>query len=188
MKNRLIGAAVTAAVLLAGWAVADSITGTLKIGATLTRTGGTASYLTESVADPASWSVTANTTNATGASVLYVRQGSLAGSETNAIDLYGALVDSFGQTVNMARVKWLCLTVTNAATSVRVVQLRPATTAGLTNWCDGATGIAVRSPGAFAIFAPDTTGYPVSNAVCDSLEVVNMSTNAAGYELFVVGQ
>jgi hypothetical protein len=177
---------------LCGVVMADEISGNIKIAASLTHLGSvTASTLTETLSDPWLWSgATARLgTNgaATGLSKIYAVESAIAGSGTNNLDLYGTMLDSFGATVNMIKVKLMFVSFSNSMASASVT-LSPGASAGFTNWNDGATaGVKIRSGGAFFLAAPDATGYPVSNGVCDALQVVNGSTNAGSVKVIIAG-
>jgi hypothetical protein len=183
-KTLLTG--ILAALCLGAPAVCDPISGTISVSGPVLHTGGTASSLQESIDSFFSWTLASTETNVLSLSCLYSASGSLAGGATNTLDLYGAVLDSFGATVKLARVKLLVFCPSNAIAATATI--RPAAAAGFTNWCDAAEGVTVRAGGALAFFAPDLTGYPVSNSVCDSLEIVNNATNSATYKLYIGGQ
>jgi hypothetical protein len=177
---------------LCGMAWADDISGNIKIAASLTHLGSvTASTLTETLSDPWLWATsTARVgTNgaATGLTKIYAAETAIAAGGTNALDLYGTLLDSFGATVNMAKVKLMFLSFSNSMTSASVT-LAPGAANGFTNWNDGATaGVKISAGGAFFLAAPNAVGYPVSDGGCDALQVVNNATNAGSVKVIIAG-
>jgi len=190
--RRLIAGVVATVWLMGcagGWA--DDITGTIKAGISLTHAGsGTASTLTETLTDPWKWGNTSaiigTNGSATGLSVLYVANPTIAATGTNSLDLYGVLVDSFGSTVNMLKVKLLLIAPSNSMAG-QSVTFRASAANGMTN-AIGVAGTTVQCGGAFLLAAPTAAGYTVSNGVCDSVEIVNDSTNAAGCKIIIAGE
>lgn len=177
---------------MCGSAWADDISGNIKIAATMTHLGSvTASTLTETLSDPWLWAGTTARigTNgaATGLTRIYASETAIAASGTNALDLYGTLLDSFGATVNLSKVKLMFVSFSNSMASASVT-LAPGVAAGFTNWNDGATaGVKISAGGAFFLAAPNATGYPVSNTACDALQLVNNSTNAGSVKVIIAG-
>jgi len=169
---------------------ASTIAGRLNISSTITHTGGTASTLTEELGTLYAWGGNLGTlgTNgsATGLSKLYVASASIVATGTNTLDLYGALTDSFGAAFNLARVKLILVAPSNSMAG-QTITFRAAAANGLTNALD-ATGVSVRCGGTFFLAAPDAIGYTVSNGVCDTIEIVNDSTNAAVVKVIIAGE
>lgn len=193
MKTRQAIAILAAVGMVCGMAavMADDISGTIKAGISISHAGsGTASTLTETLSDPWKWgastAIIGTNGAATGLSKLYVSDATIAASGTNTLDLYGALTDSFGVAVNLARVKLLLIAPANAMAG-QSVTLRAAAANGLTNALD-ATGVSVLCGGAFFLAAPTAIGYTVSNGVCDTIEVINDSTNAATCKVIIAGE
>ena len=184
--------AFLAALATAGIIYADTISGRIGIKtSTVTHTGtATASTLTEYLPDAFLWAGDSDLIGSTGTasyiSRLLVSSATIAAGATNTIDLYGAVLDSFAQTANFVRVKGFIFTPTNVVAAPQII--RPAGSGGFTNWCNTTEGVTVRSGGCFAYFVPDTNGLPVSNTVCDSVEVVNTGTNAGGYRVYWFGE
>lgn len=168
---------------------ADTYSGTISVAPSITHQSTTASTLQETLLSVFSWTISSTSSNAAYVNALYTKSGTLAAGATNTIDLYGALLNSFGQTVNMARVKGLVLCPSNSLN--RPVILRPSLAGGLTNlWESGAStnGCLVRSGGCFAAFAKDTNAYPVADGTCDSVDIVSTATNSTSYSLYVIGE
>lgn len=187
-RKTVLAAAVLAAAVMG--ARGDTITGNLMLHSTIIHQGGSASRLTESLGTLWYWdgATGALGTNgqATYLSTIYVANVSIAGGETNTLDLSGTLNNSFGQTVNLSAVKLLFVAPT--APEAGTVTVRPAASAGWTNWCDAVEGVNVRIGGALMLAAPDLVGYPVSNGVSDTLEIVNNTTNTASVKIIVAGE
>ena len=179
--------------LICGAAMADDISGTIKAGIALTHAGsGTASTLTESLSDPWKWgnttSIIGTNGSATGLGKLYVTSATIVGSGTNSLDFYGSLTDSFGVALNFSKIKLLFAAPSNSMATVQTVTIRPAAANGFTNWTDSVVGVTIRCGGAMILAAPDAVGYVVSNGVCDAMEVVNNSTNAATVKIVIAGE
>lgn len=192
MKTLRIALVTLATALAALYACADTISGRIKIDTSdVTHTSSsTASMLTEYLPDAFLWAGTTDRIGDTGTvsyiSRLLVSAGTIVANGTNTIDLYGGLLDSFAQTANFVRVKGFIFVPTNSVAAAQII--RPASASGFTNWTESTSGVSVRSGGAFAMFAPDATGFPVSNGVCDTVEIVNTGTNAGGYRVYWFGE
>lgn len=171
---------------------ADTIEGNIKIATLMTHYGGSgASTLTESLSDPWLWAGTSGAigTNgsAEGLTRLYIVVSNIVAGGTNTHDLYGTSVDSFGQSVTFSKVKFIWFCPSNAVGYS--MAMRPAESAGLTNWlADVTNGVVVQHKGALALMAPNATAYAVSNGVCDSITVVNSWTNTGRYTLYFGGE
>jgi len=88
----------------------------------------------------------------------------------------------------MSKVKLIFVSFSNSMASASVT-LAPGVSGGFTNWNDGATaGVKISAGGAFFLAAPTATGYPVSDAVCDALQLVNNSTNAGSVKVIIAGE
>ena len=188
MKSRIvsIAAAVSLSTVLAIVA-ADTYTGAISVSPQITHQSTTAgSSLMESLQSVYSYTISSATNNAAYLNALYVASGSLAAGATNSVDLYGSVLNSFGATLNMAKVKGLILCPSNTVQTT--VTLRPAAANGMTNLFEDASGITVRTAGCFALFAKDTAGYTVANGSMDAIEIVNNGTNTTTYSLYVFGE
>jgi hypothetical protein len=177
---------------LCGISLADDISGSIKLAVSLAHAGtNTISSLSESVTDPWKWGgenpVIGTNGSETGMTRIYLQAGSVSSLGTNTIDLYSATVDSFGNALAFAKVKfiWFCPTIATAPYQSLVI--RPATANGLTNWTDGTSGVKVQSGGVFAYMVPNTNAIAVVNGSCDSLEIVNTVTNAGTYSIYIGG-
>lgn len=129
-------------------------------------------------------------TNGTAASMvdlLYVTNGTLAGSGTLNVDLAGSVADFFGTTITMARVKVMYLENTNDTTSTGISFGNHA--APLVNWISvGTTTVSIRNGGCFFLCAPDATAYAVTATTADGLKLTNADgSNTATYKLVVAG-
>jgi hypothetical protein len=194
MKTRLfatlIPPAATIAALLVGAAIlcADTYTGTISVSPAIVHQSTTASSLMESLSTVYSYTISSGTGNVAYVNCLYTKSGTIVAAGTNTIDLYGTVLNSFGSTLNVVRVKGMILCPSNSVGSP--VIFRPSTSGGFTNWTadTSADGVKVRSGGCFAIFAKDTTAYPVTATTCDSLDIVSTATNSTTYSLYIFGE
>jgi hypothetical protein len=119
---------------------------------------------------------------------LWYDERTLAASATEDLDLVGVLVDTFGATVTLARVK--ALVVAAATTNTNNVVVGNATSnawAGLLS----ATGTVTLRPGAFfaaCVSEADGTGYAVTGGTGDLLKVANSAGGSTvTYQVIVVG-
>ena len=184
-------ASIGAAVLLA-----DEITGTIRISPTITHNGANAAAdLTETISDVWKWAGTSATIGtqglATALTKMYVAvSNNFPAGATNTLDLYGGLTDSFGNSFTPAKVKGFIFCPTNNMTvPPQSMLVRPDHSAGWRSWMD-TTGSAVRvfSGGAFALFAPVTNAYTVTDATADTLTLINESTNQCGYKIYIFAE
>ena len=192
MKTRHAIAILAAVGMVCGCAVmADDIRGTIKTAVSLTHiSGATASTVYETISDPWTWGATSANVGTNGAAndlnMVYISNATIAGSGTNTLDLYGTLLDSFGATLNFARIKLLIVAPTNAMAGQSVTLLASAAN-GMTNALP-ATGNPVLCGGVFFLAAPTAIGYTVSNGVCDVIDIRNDSTNAAVVKVVIAGE
>jgi hypothetical protein len=186
--------AVAVLCLLMVVARAEDITGVIRLNPSITHSGtGAASTLTETIGDVWRWGggsgVIGTNGSAAGLNKLWVYSGSLAGGATNTFDLAGGVTNSFGQVLTFARVKFLLLAPSNSMTTAQSVLLQPAPANGWGSWQSTTTSAArVYSGGAWAVFAPCTNAYAVTAGTGDLIDIINESTNAATYRLYIAGE
>ena len=195
MKKRTQYAWLIVAAVLAVASFADEISGTIRFNPTITHTAGAngASDLSETISDVWRWAGSSSSvgTNGTATDLTALYAGvsnNMPGKATNTVDLSGAINDSFGNPLNMTRVKLLVFVPTNAANQAATFTIRPAAAAGFTNWCNGADGVTIPCGGFLGLANPGTNYWPVTGGACDSLEIVNNATNAGGYKLIIAGE
>jgi hypothetical protein len=126
-------------------------------------------------------------TGAGQADTLYVTYGTLSGSGTLNVDLNGAVSDFFGNTVAMARLKSMQVSLlsTTSATSILVGN----GTNPFINWVGSSTcTVRVRNGGCLCLCAVDATAYAVTASTGDILKIANEdSVNVATYQLAFIG-
>ena len=188
-------AVVTAMVIGTAAAIyaADAITGLMRMEANITRTkAGTVTTVTETMINSYKWGGTGalgTGTTASAMSVLYAVNFSIISGGTNTFDLAGTLLDNFGATVNLARVKWMQLSPSNSMVTPQSMLIRAAPDNGFGTWMSSTTAaVRVFSGGTFAVMAPATNAYTVTASTGDLLEIVNESTNAASGLLYIGGE
>lgn len=128
-------------------------------------------------------------TNGTGAGQanrVWADERTLAASATEDLDLSGTLVDAFGATITLQKVKGLIVAASAANTNNVVIG-----GASATQWVGpfGAAThtLAIKPGGLVALFAPDAAGYPVTSST-DLLKVANSgSGTGVTYQIVVVG-
>jgi hypothetical protein len=194
MNTTQIRLATLATLALAATLHADAITGSVRLTPNLTHLGNNpAAQLVETIADVWQWAGSSSQlgtgTTATAMSLIYAQSTNIAAGATNVFDLAGGLVDSFGKTLTFARVKFLMLAPSNSMAVAQSVLVIPASENGFSTWQSGTTSAArVYSGGAWAIMAPCTNAYAVTGGTGDLLWIVNESTNAASYRLYIGGE
>lgn len=186
------GLAVTTVLAIASFA--DEISGTIRFNPSIVHEGaGSASTLSETITDVWRWNGTSASigTNGTASDLTAIYaavSNNMPGGATNTVDLSGAVNDSFGNPLNMTRVKLFVFVPTNAANQAATFTIRPAASAGFTNWCNDAGGVIIPCGGIMKLANPTTNWWPVTGGACDSLEIVNNATNAGGYKLIIAGE
>ena len=195
MKTRgaIVLGGILAVVVSATWA-ADNITGFIRIDPNITHSGtGTGSTLSETFNNVFRWAGTgAIGTNgsAAGMNKLVILTATISGGATQTWDLAGGVTNSFGQVLTFARVKMLVGTTSNSmTTAAQSILVQPAPANGWGSWLS-TTQAAQRiySGGGWAIMAPCTNAYAVTAGTGDLLDVINESTNAAQYWLYIGGE
>lgn len=128
-----------------------------------------------------------NGTAAGQADLIFSDTRTLAASASESLDLAGSLVDALGATLTFARVK--CLYVAAAAGNTNDVVIGGAASNAFVNWVADATDkVRVRPGGALLLWAPGATGYPVTAATGDLLQVANSGAGTSvTYDVVIIG-
>lgn len=112
----------------------------------------------------------------------------LGPSATENLDFAGVLLDAFGATITMARLKFVLFLadpLNNVANSVVVT--RHATT-GIPLFTAVSAGISLLPGAWFAVGSPGATGYPVTGGTADMLTITNSAgTNSVNYTVIAIG-
>jgi hypothetical protein len=112
----------------------------------------------------------------------------LAASTSETLDLAGVLLDPFGVVTTFARIKVLLISADAANTNNVVIG---GGSNALTGLFGATTHTAVIRPGAALAWvtgAADATGYPVTPATGDLLQVANSGAGTSvGYTVIVIG-
>lgn len=118
---------------------------------------------------------------------LYSATRTLAASASEDLDLAGVLVDAFGGTITLARVK--ALMIRAAAGNTNNVVVGGASSNGFISWVGGATHtVTVRPGGVLFLAAPDAVAYAVTAATADLLHVANSGgTTGVTYDVVIIG-
>lgn len=110
----------------------------------------------------------------------------IAASGTDPLDLAGVLTDPFGATITLVRVKGIIVRAAVGNTNNVVVG---AGSNPLVNYLGGTTPtVIVRPGGLFCLMAPDATGYGVTAATGDILQIANSGAGSSvNYDIVVIG-
>lgn len=112
------------------------------------------------------------TGSTTTADRIYFATVTIAASGTSSVDLSGGSTDVYGNTITMARVKWMFVWNTNT-TSASSINFGNATNP-LANWISTATvTVSILNNGVFMIGAPGATGYAVTGGSADAVKATN---------------
>ena len=133
-----------------------------------------------------SWALT-DGVGANEADLVYSAQRTLGAGVSEEIDLYGGLDDSFGNTLNFARIKGFY--IKPKADNGDTITVGNASANGWPGFFGALTHTIVLPAGSvIMILAPDATGWPVTNASADKLKVVNNDGGAAAiYDIVLIG-
>ncbi len=146
-------------------------------------TGGT-------VTDISSFSYSKSLTSGTGAAgtadLIYWAQSTITASSTSNFDLVGALTDTFGATITMARLKYLWLSHTTDTTATSITVGNHANPIAL--FSAGTTTMSIRNGGIYLFGCTDATGIAMTAATTDALKVLNADgANSATLQICAIG-
>lgn len=165
-----------------------SATFSMSANAQASNTTSTIEQTTTAVADKTSWTASVGT-GANSADVAYSKSGTIGTSATVTIDL-SALTDAFGNSITLARVK--AFKITNKGTDATNIMTVGGNVANaFEGWISTGGTVDIRpatstNDAAFAIQAPDATGYVVGTDV--NLDLENTSaTVTMDYEISIIG-
>lgn len=129
----------------------------------------------------------ANGTGANQADKLFADRRTLAASGSESLDLAGSLADNLGATVTFARVRALMIEASSSNTNNVVVG--GAASNAFVNWVSDATDkVVIRPGGLLLLVAPGATGYAVTAATGDLLQVANSGgTTGVTYDITIIG-
>lgn len=132
------------------------------------------------------WQLT-NGTGANQAQAVYAAQRTLAASTPETLDLNGVLLDAFGATVSIAKVK--ALVIYAAAANVNdVVVGGVGANAFISPFGSNTDKINVKPGGMLVLIAPDANGYAVTASTADLLKVLNGGAGTSvTYDIIVIG-
>jgi hypothetical protein len=125
-------------------------------------------------------------TGANQADKIFADQRTLTASSTEDLDIAaGGLVDAFGVTFTVARVRALLVEAAAANTNNVIV----GGDANSVPFFGAATHtVSVRPGGLLALFAPDATGYAVTTGTGDIIQVANSGAGTSvTYNIVIVG-
>ncbi|WP_315759307.1 hypothetical protein [Bradyrhizobium sp. SZCCHNRI2007] len=107
----------------------------------------------------------------------------LSVSTSENLDLYGVLLDAFGQTINAGKIK--AILIDNQETSSGTLTVGAAASNTFNGPFSGATSSIDIKPGDRAVFV-SRTGWPVTSATADILKVACGAQGSAVYRVTIV--
>jgi hypothetical protein len=111
----------------------------------------------------------------------------LNASSSENLDLAGSLVDQFGATITLARVKLLIVQLITTTAGYTLEVGGAASNAASTFFGDTTDKLIVRAGGFGILYAPDATAYAITAGTGDILKVNNPNAGAITYTIMVVG-
>jgi len=113
-------------------------------------------------------------------------QRTIAASATDSLDMAGSLVDVYGATFTLARLKGLMVAASGAnANNVNVTR---SAANGVPIFIAAGDGIVIRPGGAFIWFAPDATGIAVTAGSADLIDIINgAGGTSVTYDIMAIG-
>lgn len=126
-----------------------------------------------------------NGTGANQADRIFTDTRTVSSGATDALDLAGSLVDAFGATITMARVK--AIYIKSAAANTTDLQLARPATNGVPLFAAASDAMVIKPSGALLWVAPDATAVPVTAATADIINIVNAAGAPATYDIVIVG-
>jgi hypothetical protein len=135
---------------------------------------------------PASLGVPLNMSTGTGANQADLVFSDQRTTATESLDLSGTLTDAFGDTLTMVRVKAILI---KAAAANTLDVFVGGGSNPLIGWVADPTDIVEIKPGgAFMVWAPDATAYPVTASTGDILKVAaSDGATSITYDIIIIG-
>lgn len=127
----------------------------------------------------------ANGTGANQADRVFTDTRTVTTGATDSLDVAGSLVDAFGATITMARVK--AIYIKSASTNTTDLQFARPASNGVPLFSAVSDAIVIKPDGVFLWAAPDATAIPVTAGTADLFSVINGAGASAVYDIVIVG-
>jgi hypothetical protein len=124
-------------------------------------------------------------TGANQADRIFTDTRTVTNGATDSLDLAGALLDAFGATFTLARVK--AILVKSAATNSTDLQVARPAANGVALFPAASDAIVIKPGGVFFWAAPDATAIPVTAGTADLINIINAAGANATYDVVIVG-
>ncbi len=120
------------------------------------------------------------------ADLVYHMTEELPVGANNLLDVYGTLVDAFGNTIRMTAIK--CLAVKHKS-SQGTLTVGGGANAVTSFWETNGDSIKLQADGAVVFWADEDTGYPVTSGTAENINIAHNSDTALPitYEILIVG-
>lgn len=123
------------------------------------------------------------------ADVLWSDERTVGSGATDSLDVAGALTGLLGGTLTLARVKAIRVRNSNVAGTPNTTNIsltRPATN-GVPIFTAAGDAIPIHPGGSVTIVAPSASGYVVTPATGDLIDIVNAAGAPATYRIEIIG-
>jgi len=129
----------------------------------------------------------ADGTGANQANMVWTDTRAIAASGSDDLDLFGSLVNAFGDTINFTAIKGIFIVAASANTNNLLIG---GDGSAFVNWVANASDVLVVKPGGMiAVYDPSAGGYGVTNSSADVLQI-NNSAGGTGvtYDIIIFGE
>lgn len=110
----------------------------------------------------------------------------LTASSSDSLDLFGGIINSFGDTINFTQINGIFIFANSLNTNNLIIGNG---TNPFVNWVGAGTHtITVKPGGMFALYDPSAAGYAVTNTTADTLKITNSSSGTSvTYDIMLIG-
>lgn len=126
-------------------------------------------------------------TVADSANMIWTDTRTINASSSEDLDLYGSLVNAFGDTVNFTALKGIFIFANSANTNNLVIG---GDGSAFVNWVGDASDTLVVKPGGMlSVYDPSAGGYGVTNTSADILQIANSAGGTSvEYDIILIGE
>lgn len=118
------------------------------------------------------------------ASIVFHNKYTIAGGANQSLDLYGTLVDGFGNTVNFAKIYAIAVSNRNTNTGNNI----EVGNSNFSAWLGTATDKVKVGPKGSLVLSSPVDGYTVTNTTGDTFKINNPGASAIDVVVFLLGK